>query len=90
MDTDFRVKRVLAKALVVDDKVVLDSALLAEDLGITSLDRFELLVDLEEEFGIEINEEDLEGVKTVAEVVRRIEQKIARQESGPYPPSGAT
>lgn len=83
MDTAFRVKKVLAKALVVEDSAVLDSALLAEDLGITSLDRFELLVDLEEEFKIEINEEDLEGVKTVAEVVHRIELKTARQEPSP-------
>jgi acyl carrier protein len=80
MDTASRVKRVLSKALIVDDSLVVDNALLAEDLGITSLDRFELLVDLEAEFGMEINEEDLEGVKTVADVVRRIERKTAPQE----------
>ncbi len=78
MDTASRVKKVLAKALVVDDSQVVDSALLAEDLGITSLDRFELLVDLEAEFGMEIDEEELEGVKTVADVVARI---VRRTES---------
>jgi acyl carrier protein len=83
MDTASRVKRVLSKALIVDDSLVVDNALLAEDLGITSLDRFELLVDLEAEFGMEINEEDLEGVKTVADVVRRIERKTAPQEHKP-------
>jgi acyl carrier protein len=83
MDTASRVKRVLSKALIVDDSLVVDGALLAEDLGITSLDRFELLVDLEAEFGMEINEEDLEGVKTVADVVRRIERKTEGQDRKP-------
>jgi acyl carrier protein len=83
MDTASRVKKVLSKALVVDGSLVVDSALLAEDLGITSLDRFELLMDLEEEFGLEIHEEDLEGVKTVADVVRAVARKTERQEHSP-------
>jgi acyl carrier protein len=80
MDTDSRVKRVLSKALIVDNSLILDGALLVEDLGVTSLDRFELLMGLEEEFGIEINEHDLEAVKTVADVVHCIERKTERQE----------
>jgi acyl carrier protein len=83
MDTDSRVKMVLSKALIVDDNLVVDSALLVEDLGVSSLDRFELLMGLEEEFGIEIDENDLEGVKTVADVVRCIEQKTERKEHSP-------
>lgn len=79
MDTHARVKMVLSKALLVDDSLVVDKALLADDLGITSLDRFELLVDLEQEFGMEIDEQDLEDVKTVADVVHRIEQMTERQ-----------
>lgn len=80
MDTDSRVKKVLSKALIVDDSLVTDSARLAEDLGITSLDRFELLMALEEEFGIEISDQDLEGVKTVADVVGCIERKTEQEE----------
>ena len=83
MNIDSRVKKVLSNALVVDDSLVVDSALLSEDLGITSLDRFELLMALEEEFGMEISEQDLEGVKTVADVVQCIEQKTQRQEPSP-------
>jgi acyl carrier protein len=75
MDTDARVKKVLSKALTVGDNLILDTTLLVEDLGVTSLDRFELLMGLEEEFGIEITEQDLEGVKTVADVVSCIERK---------------
>jgi acyl carrier protein len=80
MDTDIRVKKVLSKALVVDDSLVIDKALLADDLGISSVDRFELLMDLEDEFGIEVIEEDLDGVKTVADVVQRVEWMTKRQE----------
>lgn len=75
METDVRVKKVLSKALIVDDSLILDKALLVEDLGVTSLDRFELLMGLEEEFGIEISEQDLENVKTVADVVNCIKRK---------------
>jgi acyl carrier protein len=83
MDTDSRVKRVLAKALMVDDSVILDSAKLVEDLNVTSLDRFELLMGLEEEFKIEIDEHDMEGVKTVADVVYCITRKMRQPEHSP-------
>jgi acyl carrier protein len=81
MDTDSRVKKVLSKALIVDDSLILDSALLVEDLGVSSLDRFELLMGLEEEFGIEIHEQDMEGVKTVADLVHCIARKRKPQEA---------
>jgi acyl carrier protein len=83
MDTDSRVKKALAQVLLVDDSRIVDSALLVEDLGISSLDRFELLMVLEEEFGVEIDEQELDGVKTVADVVSRIAQKTERQEQRP-------
>ena len=83
MDTASRVRKVLSKALMVDDNLVVDNALLAEDLGITSLDRFELLVDLEAEFAMEIAEEDLEGVKTVGDVIARMERKTEGHEHAP-------
>jgi acyl carrier protein len=83
MDIDSRVKKVLSKALIVDDRLILDSALLVEDLGVSSLDRFELLMGLVEEFGIEIHEQDLEGVKTVADVVRYIDRKTKPQAASP-------
>jgi acyl carrier protein len=83
MDTDSRVKKALSQVLLVDDSRIFDSALLIEDLGISSLDRFELLMVLEEEFGMEIDEQELEGVKTVADVVSRIAQKTEGQEQRP-------
>ena len=56
--------------------MVKDEALLVDDLGVSSLDRFELIMDLEAELGLEIREEDLVGAKTVADVIRCIDAQI--------------
>ena len=76
LDTGGRVKAILAKALLVDPELVRDDALLVDDLNVSSLDRFELIMDLEAEFSLEIREEDLVGAKTVADVVRCIDAQI--------------
>lgn len=85
MDTGSRVRKILAKALVLDPAMVKDEALLVDDLGVSSLDRFELIMDLEAELGLEIREEDLVGAKTVADVIRCIDAQI----KGSVSPQGA-
>ena len=45
-----------------------------EDLGVDSLDLFELVMELEEEFGIEIPSEDLEQLATIGDVAKYIEE----------------
>ena len=74
MDTGSHVRAILAKALMLDPLLVRDEALLVEDLGFSSLDRFELLMELEESLGLEIQEGDLAEAKTVADVIRCIDQ----------------
>jgi acyl carrier protein len=76
LDTRSRVKAILVKALMVDPGRISDGALLVDDLGVSSLDRFEVVMDLEAEFGLEIREEDLVGAKTVADIVRCIDAQI--------------
>ncbi len=76
MDTGGRVKAVLVKALLLDPELVRDDALLVDDLNIGSLDRFELIMDLEAEFGLEIREEFLVGAKTVGDIVRCLDTQI--------------
>jgi acyl carrier protein len=44
MDANSRVKKVLSKVLIVEDDLILDSALPVEDLGVSSLDRSEPLI----------------------------------------------
>ena len=58
------------------DKVA-PEADLAQDLGLDSLDTVEMTVGLEDRFGIEIADSELEGVRTVNDAVDLIEQKVA-------------
>jgi acyl carrier protein len=76
MDTEARVNAVFRKALVIDADQVTSTALLIEDLGVSSLDRFELLMGLEEEFGMELPEKDQDQLKSVGDIVRYIEGRL--------------
>lgn len=58
------------------DKVT-PQADLQSDLGLDSLDTVEMTVGLEDRFGIEIPDSELEGVKTVDDAVQLIEEKVA-------------
>jgi acyl carrier protein len=62
-----RLKRIIAEQLGVDESQVTRDASFEEDLNADSLDLVELIMSLEEEFGIEISEEDAEGIKTVGD-----------------------
>ena len=76
MDTEARVSEVLKKALQVTQDQITPKALLVEDLGVSSLDRFELLMGLEEEFGIELPEQDQEQMKSVGDIVSYIQSHL--------------
>ena len=62
-----------AEHLGIDADSISETASLKEDLSVDSLDLFELVMELEEEFGIEIPSEDLENLATVADVAKYIE-----------------
>lgn len=62
-----------AEHLGIDEASISENASFKEDLGVDSLDLFELVMELEEEFGIEIPSEDLENLATVADVAKYIE-----------------
>lgn len=62
-----------AEHLSIDADSISETASFKEDLGVDSLDLFELVMELEEEFGIEIPSEDLENLATVADVAKYIE-----------------
>ena len=72
-----RVKAIIAEQLGVKLEEVTDTASFIEDLGADSLDTVELVMALEEEFGIEIPDEDAEKMTTVGDAVRYIEQKAS-------------
>jgi acyl carrier protein len=58
------------------DKIAADAELLG-DLDLDSLDTMELTLAMEEHFGIEIPDEDLEGLSTIRDAVSLIEKKLA-------------
>ena len=72
-----KVKSIIAEQLGVKAEDVTDTASFVDDLGADSLDTVELVMALEEEFGIEIPDEDAEKMTNVGEAVRYVEQKAS-------------
>ena len=71
-----KVRKVLAEQLAVDESQVTTEARFAEDLNADSLDLTEAVLALEDEMGIEIPEEEMEGVKTVGQAVQLVASKL--------------
>ena len=80
MSTFEKVRDVTAEQLGVKADEVKSEAKFVEDLGADSLDTVELVMALEEEFGIEIPDDDAEKAKTVGDVVEYINKKIGAKE----------
>ena len=72
-----KVKAVIAEQLGVKPEEVTDGAKFVDDLGADSLDTVELVMALEEEYGVEIPDEDAEKLTTVGEAIKYIEEKLA-------------
>ena len=72
-----RVKKVVAEQLGVELEKVTEEASFTEDLGADSLDIVELAMALEEEFEIEIPDEDAQAIKTVGDAIEYIKNKLS-------------
>ena len=72
---DERVKKIIAEQLGVEEEQVTLEAHFVEDLGADSLDTVELVMALEEEFEIEIPDEDAEKILTVGKALDYIKEK---------------
>jgi acyl carrier protein len=70
-----KVKSIIAEQLGVKVEEVIPTASFIDDLGADSLDTVELVMALEEEFGIEIPDEDAEKITTVGDAIKYIEEK---------------
>lgn len=68
-----KIRNILADQLDVDENNVTLDALIADDLGADSLDVVDLLMSIEDEFEIEIPDEEIENIKTVGNLVNYIE-----------------
>ncbi len=69
-----KVKEIIAKELEVDVKQLTPEAKFIEDLGADSLDIVELVMALEEEFGVDIPDEDADKLKTVGDAMKYLQE----------------
>jgi acyl carrier protein len=69
-----KVKKIIVDQLSVEDGEVTLEASFIEDLGADSLDIVELIMALEEEFGVEIPDEDAEKISSVGDAVKYIQE----------------
>lgn len=77
MAVEEKVKSIIAEQLGVKLEEVTTEASFVDDLGADSLDTVELVMAFEEEFGIEIPDEDAEKITKVGDAVKYIEEKTA-------------
>jgi acyl carrier protein len=78
MNIEEKVKKIVADQLSVDEAQVKPEASFINDLGADSLDTVELIMALEEEFGIEISDEEAEKIQTVQAAIDYIKAKSGK------------
>lgn len=76
MTVEEKVKNIIVEQLGVDMESVTADASFIDDLGADSLDIVELVMTMEEEFDLEIPDEDAEKIKTVNDVINYIKTKV--------------
>lgn len=74
-----RVKKIIAKELTVEEREVVLDASFAEDLGADSLDAVELIMALEEEFKLDIPDDDAERITTVQGAIDYIASHVQHE-----------
>ena len=72
-DTADRVKKIVVEHLGVEEDKVTPDASFIDDLGADSLDIVELVMAMEEEFEVEIPDEEAENIKTVGDAIKYVE-----------------
>jgi acyl carrier protein len=74
-----KVKKMIVEQLGVNESEVIPEAKFIDDLGADSLDIVELIMALEDEYGIEIPDEDAEKLETVGDAITYIEKRLAEK-----------
>lgn len=72
-DMEVRLKKIVAEQLGVEESKIVPTASFTEDLNADSLDLVEMIMSLEEEFGVEIPDEAAEKIRTVGDAMSYIE-----------------
>jgi acyl carrier protein len=79
MSVEERVKKIVVEQLGVEESQVTKEASFVDDLGADSLDMVELVMALEEEFKLEIPDEEAEKISTVGQAVKYIEEHLPKE-----------
>ena len=69
-----KVRDILCEQLDLEQDEVTMTSNIVENLGADSLDMVDLVMSIEDEFELEVSDEDIEGIKTVGDIVRYIEE----------------
>jgi len=80
-DISEKVKAIICDQLMVDPEEVNPDSSFVEDLGADSLDTVELIMEFEDEFGVEIPDEEAEKISTVGEAIAFLENLLAEKET---------
>ncbi len=67
-------KEIIIDELGIDESKITMDARFREDLGADSLDAVEIIMQIEEEFGVEINEDVIQNMKVIGDIVKYIEE----------------
>lgn len=78
-DIEERVKGIIEEQLMVDRNEITDDASFIDDLGADSLDTVEMIMEFEDEFGMEIPDEEAEKIETVGDAIEYLKQKVGTE-----------
>jgi acyl carrier protein len=80
-DVSDKVRGIICDQLMVDKEEITDESSFVEDLGADSLDTVELIMEFEDEFSIEISDEQAEKISTVGEAVGYLEKLLSEKQT---------
>ena len=80
-DVSDKVRTIICDQLMVDQEEITDESSFVEDLGADSLDTVELIMEFEDEFSIEISDEQAEKISTVGEAVAYLEKLLSEKKA---------
>ena len=80
-DVADKVRSIICDQLMVDQEEITDESSFVEDLGADSLDTVELIMEFEDEFSIEISDEQAEKISTVGEAVAYLEKLLSEKQT---------
>ena len=80
-DVERRIKQIIAEQLMIKPEEIKGKDHFVENLGADSLDIVELVMAFEEEFGIEIPDQEIEKIATVGQAIKYIKKRIKNRES---------